>query len=131
MHDALRVALAWQEAANNQDVEGLLALSDPQIEIVGPRGSAIGHAVLREWLDRAGASFVSYRTFAQDDRIVLAQNGVWRAKGTGEIIGERDVASVFRVAGGRVVQYARYDTIDEALAQADLNAADEIESGTA
>jgi hypothetical protein len=33
-----KVVQAWQEAVNNQDLERLLQLSDPNIEIVGPRG---------------------------------------------------------------------------------------------
>ncbi len=34
--DPLTIVQAWQEAANAQNVERLLELSDPNIEVVGP-----------------------------------------------------------------------------------------------
>ena len=48
------VVMAWQQAANASDIDRLLALSGPEIEIVGPRGSGRGHQLLRDWLARAG-----------------------------------------------------------------------------
>lgn len=71
-------------------------------------------------------SLESLRTFARDDQVVVAQHAVWRSVETGEVIGEADVASQFRVKEGRVTQYARYDSLDEALEAARLNDADEI-----
>jgi ketosteroid isomerase-like protein len=53
--DALAIAQQWQDATNTRDVERLLELSAPDIEIVGPRGSGHGHQLLRNWLGRVGA----------------------------------------------------------------------------
>jgi hypothetical protein len=111
---------------NNQDIDRLLALSDPNIEIVGPRGAAFGHIVLRDWMSRAGLTLTTQRVFARDDTVVVAQHGVWRSVETGEVVGEADVASEFRVDGQRVTYYARYDSLDEALATAGLEQADEL-----
>ena len=124
----IAVAQSWQAAANAQDVDSLLALSDRYIEIVGPRGSGFGHQLLREWLGRAGLSLTTVRVFARDDVVVLAQHGVWRSLETGEIVGERDLASRFRVADRLVSQFARYDSLDEALAAAGLQPSDEYVS---
>jgi hypothetical protein len=117
---------AWQEAVNTQDADSLLALSAPDIEIVGPRGSAYGHTILREWLGRAGLSLTPQRAFTRDNVVVVAQYATWRSVETGEVIGEAEVASCFRVAGQQVSQYARYDTLDQALEAGALHYEDEV-----
>src|SRR3954465_14905917 len=121
MRSSRDVVDSWIDAANRQDVETLLALSDPDIESVGPRASARGHQVLRDWLARAGAALQTRRTFARGSTVVLAQRVVWRAPGSGEVVGEADVASVFLVDGEQVVRYARHDELAVALKEAGLD----------
>jgi hypothetical protein len=116
----LPVVHAWQEAANQRDIERLMELSDPDIEIVGPRGSSRGREVLRDWVERAGVTLQTYRAFVGGETVVLAQHGAWQ---TG---GERDIATRFRVDDGRVVQIERYDTLEEALQAAGLDSQDEM-----
>lgn len=126
MHeDSVAVVQAWQTAANIQDKGQLLALSDPGIEIVGPRGSGYGHQLLAAWLERAGLVLETRRTFARSEAVVMAQHGVWRSLDTGEPREEADLASSFRVAGGRVTRFSRHDALADALQQADLTEADE------
>jgi hypothetical protein len=127
--NALDVVCAWQEAANEQDGERLIALSDPAIEVVGPRGVAQGHEVLRAWLGRAGLHLTTLRTFVRGPVVVMAQRGVWRSVETGEVVGEALVASRFRVAKGQVVLFARYDDLEVALAEGGLVEGDEIGAG--
>jgi uncharacterized protein (TIGR02246 family) len=124
MTTTLRTVLAWQEAANAQDVERTLALSAPEITLVGPRGTAQGHAVLRQWLERAGLTLATRQLFARGDSVVAEQQGVWRSPETGEVVSEALVATSFRVADGRVTHLARYEQLDEALAAAGLTRAD-------
>jgi len=126
MDSAFDTAAAWQQAANDQDNERLLSLSDPNIEVVGPRGSGYGHQLLRDWLSRAGLTLTTLRAFASGGKVVLAQHGVWRSLESEAVTGERDVASRFDVDGGRVVRFARYDSLDEALGAAGLTFADEV-----
>ena len=126
LHHACGIALAWQDAANDARIDDLLRLSDPNIEIVGPRGSGYGHQLLRDWLGRAGAQLTTLRAFTRDDVVVLAQHGIWRSVETGEVTGERDLASRYRVANGRVTQFERYDTLDAALEGAGLTLGDEL-----
>jgi hypothetical protein len=64
--------------------------------------------------------------FVHENVVVVAQRGVWRSVETGEVTGERDLASHFRIDGQRVVQFARYDTLDVALDKAGLHYSDEI-----
>ena len=119
------VVQAWLDAVNSQNIDRLIALSDPNIEIIGPRGSGYGHQLLRDWLGRAGLHLESLRVFARSDAIVVEQHGVWRSVETGEVAGERDIASRFRVDGERIVQFARYDSLSVALEEAGLTFADE------
>ncbi len=125
-NEEIAIVRDWQEAANEQNVDRLLGLSDPDIEIIGPRGSAHGHEVLRDWLSRAGLSLETLRTFARDETVVIAQHGVWRSADTGEVTGESNVATRFRVDGGRVTQLARHDSLDIALEEAGLGYEDEV-----
>ncbi|MFL5694431.1 MAG: nuclear transport factor 2 family protein [Ktedonobacteraceae bacterium] len=117
---------AWQDAANHQDSDRLVELSAPDIEVVGPRGSGHGYQLLRDWLGRAGLHLTTLRAFARDNIVVVAQHGVWRSLETGEVTGERDLATRFRIEGQRVVQFARYDNLDVALDEAGLHYSDEI-----
>lgn len=123
---ALAVVRAWQDAANAPDLDRLVALSDPEIEVVGPRGAGRGHQLLRDWLGRAGLTLTTRQAFARGNAVVLAQHGVWRSPETGAVVGEADLASRFRVDDGRVVQFARHDDLEAALRDAGLIPADEI-----
>ena len=120
------IVQAWQDAVNKQDADRIVALSDANIELVGPRGSAYGHQILRDWLNRAGLQLETLQIFARDNVVVVAQHGVWQSVDTGDAMGEADIASRFRVEDGRIVQFARYDMLHEALAEAGLTDADEI-----
>ncbi len=123
---SVEVVQAWLNAANVQDIDRLIALSAPDIELVGPRGSGHGHQLLRDWLGRAGLHLQTLRVFARGSAVVVAQHGVWRSAETGDVIGEQDVASRFVVEEDQVSQFARHDTLDEALAAAGLTVEDEI-----
>jgi catechol 2,3-dioxygenase-like lactoylglutathione lyase family enzyme len=103
VEETVRVVRDWQEAANRQDVAGVLARSAPDIVIVGPRGEARGHEALHSWLTRAGLSLTTRQLYARGDSAVADQHGVWRTAETGEVIGSqhRDDCQV----GGLVYLY--------------------------
>lgn len=128
--ESLRIVHDWLAAVNAGDVEGALALTAPDITIVGPRGAARGHDVLRAWMGHAGATFQTRETFAAGDAVVVAQHGVWRDAETGEVRGEADVATRFRVAEGRVAEMERYDQLSAALQAAGLTEADRRPAGS-
>ena len=111
---ATAIVLAWQEAANRQDIARLLALSATDIAIVGPRGAGHGHQLLREWVERAGIHLDTRRVFARGEGVVMAQHATWR------------VTSRFRVAECRVALIARHDRLDAALAEAGLTEVDAV-----
>ncbi len=66
---ALNSVLAWQAAVNAQDLDGLLEHSAPDIAVAGPRGTGVGHQVLREWLARAGLTLTTTRAFVRGDTV--------------------------------------------------------------
>lgn len=125
MERSIAVVAAWHEAVNGADADALVALSDDQIEIGGPRGAARGSAVLRDWLQRAGITLESRRWFGSGTVLVVEQVARWRAPDGG--LGEpRTVASVFEVENGRVRRTSRLDSLDEALAAAGLSERDAL-----
>ena len=130
MENHLETIQDWLAAVNAQDAERLVELSDSNIEIVGPRGSAYGHETLLQWLERAGLSLENQRIFVRGNRVVIAQHAVWRSVENAELVGEADVASEFTVENQKVVKYARYDTLDEALENAGLDYSDEKSNRT-
>jgi hypothetical protein len=68
------------------------------------------------------------RVFGRGDSVVVAQHGVWRSVESGEVLGEGEIASRFRVQEQQVTQFARHDSLDAALAEAGLSYADEVEA---
>lgn len=129
---SISTVLAWQSAASSGDIDRLLELSAPDILLAGPRGGGSGHDMLREWMKRAGLSIESRRIFGRDDVVVAEQHAIWRSPESGEIVGEREIASRFVVRDGQVAEFARYDSLVHALADAGLteeNIAGEQEPG--
>ena len=122
---AMAVVEAWHDALNREDSVRVVDLSDPNIEIVGPRGSGYGRALLREWLNHARVQLEIQKRFVAGDTVVVAQRGIWHSPETGQSLGEANVASVFRVKDGRVAYYARYDALEDALLRAGLSESDE------
>ncbi len=119
--DPATIVQAWQDAANARDIDRLVALSTPDIEVGGPRGSGFGRELLREWIARAGLTMETLRVASRGNIVVAEQRGVWRAPESGEVTGDMAVASVFRVEAGRVARVVRYDTFDGALVAAGMD----------
>ena len=122
--DPIDTVQAWHDALNREDPEAVLRLSDPNVEILGPRGSGFGHDLLRQWLHHARVQLLPKRIFARADTVVVEQRGTWKSPETGETIGEAEVVSVFRVRNRRVTSYARFDHLAAALEHAGLTDAE-------
>jgi hypothetical protein len=123
--DRFETVRAWHEVVNRGDAEALVALSHDEIEISGPRGSARGSAVLRDWLKRAGIRLEPRRWFASPTALVVEQVATWRSA-NGAVSDPEIVASSFTVESGRVTRTVRYGSLEEALTAADLSVQDEI-----
>ncbi len=128
MSDAIAVVAAWHDAVNTGDATRLAAVLDDDVELLGPRGTSTGRAVVIDWLARAGITLDPRRFFGREGRVVVEQRAIWRDPETGQPGEPQTVASTFLVDvdTGRVCHIARYGDLTTALATADLDASDEI-----
>jgi hypothetical protein len=117
----VRVVAAWHEALNAGDAERLVALSHPDVEVGGPRGTGRGTGLLREWVARANIRLKPRRVFQREETVVVEEAAEWRSADTDEIIGSQTVASVFVMRGGRVTSVVRHDDLTSALIAANLH----------
>lgn len=53
-----------------------MELSDPNIEVSGPRGSGHGRQLLRDWMARAGLTLETTGAYSRGNRVVLELRGV-------------------------------------------------------
>jgi hypothetical protein len=123
--DRFQVVRAWHDAVNRVDADALIALCDDDIEVGGPRGSARGSAVLRDWLGRAGIQLEPRRWFASPTELVVEQVATWRGR-DGGVTNPEVIASSFVVENGLVSRTVRYGSLTEALAETGLTLSDEI-----
>jgi hypothetical protein len=90
-------------------------LSTPDIEVGGPRGSASGAEVLRDWAERAHIQMAPGRQeWRADGSLAVEQTARWLAE-SGELTEAQTVASAFRVVNGRVASVIRYPDLEAAL----------------
>ncbi len=122
----VEAVLAWHEALNAGDAERVAGLSHPEVEVGGPRGSARGRQVLRDWVGRANISLEPLRSFGRGRTVVVEEAATWRDAETGEAIGEATVATVFELDRGLVSRILRHDGLEDALRIAGLDESDEI-----
>ena len=122
----IQTVIAWHDALNSGDVERLVALSHPDVEVGGPRGSAHGAQILREWVDRANIRLEPGRTFGEADMVVVEQGAEWQTADPGH---SQTVASVFVVDDNLVTSVVRYPDLASALRAANLDSSHERNSG--
>ena len=122
----IQTVIAWHDALNEGDVERLVALSHPDVAVGGPRGSAHGAQILREWVARANIRLEPGRTFGEASTVVVEQGAEWQSTVPG---GVQTVASVFVVSDGLVASVVRYPDLASALQAANLAASRERNPG--
>lgn len=125
----IRTVEVWHEALNDGDVDRLMALCYPNVEMGGPQGTSRGLQTLREWVERANIRLVPRRVFHRAETVVVEQEATWHSAETGRAIGSQTVASVFVVRYDRISSISRYDDLADALNAANLDGSHEAESG--
>ena len=123
---SLRIAVEWVDAANERRIEDVVRLSSRDVEVVGPRGSARGADILRDWVARAGVTLQTLRRFAKNEHVVLEQQGTWQSSENGGAPSTALKATHFTVNDGRVSRIARFDSLSAALDDASLSSEHEI-----
>jgi hypothetical protein len=127
--DRFEIVRAWHEAVNRGDADAVVARSHDDIEVGGPRGSARGSALLRDWLGRAGIQLEPRRWFASPTELVVEQIATWRSP-DGTVTDPQIIASSFAVENSLLTRTVRYGSLMEALADTGLTLQDEIPSTT-
>lgn len=110
----IETVLAWHAALNAADTDRLLRLSSDDVEVGGPRGAGRGAQLLREWVARAQIQLEPVRWQALGGTVVVEQTARWQAP-DGQLTEPQVVASVFKVADGKVTSVLRFGTMPEAL----------------
>jgi hypothetical protein len=123
----VEAVLRWHEALNAGDAERLAALSHPEVEVGGPRGSAHGRQVLKDWVRRANVRLEPLRLFERGSTVAVEEAATWRDAQTGETAGEATVATVFVLDGGMVARIVRHDGLEDALRDAGLDRSGRVE----
>jgi hypothetical protein len=126
-NSALSVVQKWHNALNSAQVDEMIALVHPQVEIGGPRGSARGSQVVREWFGRANVRLLPLRWFDGGNQIVVEELGEWLSPETGQVTGSQQVATVFQVNDeGLITRIVRHDALAAALEDVCLLLEDEV-----
>ena len=74
----IEAVLAWHVALNRSDIDGLLALSTPDVEVGGPRGAGRGSELLRDWTTRARIRMEPGRIVTGGGAVVVEQSAQWK-----------------------------------------------------
>ena len=125
MNDSLDVVRHWHDAVNRGDADELVALSGEDIEIGGPRGTAAGSSILRDWVSRVGIHLEPWRWFAGPGNVVVEQIATWRTS-EGGLTEPSTIASSFQIEDGKVSRMIRFESLEAALAANSLTMHDEI-----
>jgi ketosteroid isomerase-like protein len=124
----VRIVQAWHEALNIGDVDRLVALSHPDVEVGGPQGTGCGTQLLREWVDRANIRLGPRRVFRRMDTVVVEQEARWSSPDTGQVTSSQVVASAFVVRDDQITRVVRYSELTGALRAVNLDESYEIRS---
>lgn len=116
----VEAVLAWHEALNAGDAGRLAALSHPDVEVGGPRGTARGRQALADWVGRANVRLEPLRVFHRGRTVTVEEAAAWHDARTGTITGEATVATVFVLDDGLVAGIFRHDGLQEALRSAGI-----------
>ena len=123
MVSPLEVVRAWHAAVNAGDADQAMALSTPDIEVGGPRGSGRGRQLLMDWLGQAAIRLDPLRFVCEDQTVVVEQSAQWATE-DGGFTEPRMVASVFQVQDGLVSRVLRYPDLSSALTAAEIGQID-------
>jgi hypothetical protein len=121
----IAIAAAWFQHVTDRDIDAVMALAAPEVEVGGARGAGTGRELLHEWVDRSRAAMAPRRWFARDDVVVVEYEATWRNR-AGRDMGRRVMVVTFRVAAGRIAGIYRHDDLAASLTLNGLDAADAV-----
>lgn len=121
MNNIIETAEAWTAKVNERDAAGVLALSDHNIELSGPRGTATGHSILADWLENSGIHLMTTAHFVKGGKIICEQQGTWENEA-----GSVTIYTFMEIKDGKVLRIERLDSLDDAFGTSGLSESDKI-----
>lgn len=125
MNSALNLVAGWHTALNSGQVDHLVELVHPAVEVGGPRGKTQGAEVVKEWFGRANIRLIPLRYFNRQNVVVVEEQAEWLSPETGQVTGSQVVASVFTLTDGLISSILRYENLETALRESGLDRKDE------
>jgi ketosteroid isomerase-like protein len=113
---AVSLVQQWHTALNIGDVASLVALLDTRVQLVGPRGTAEGVHLVKEWVERAKVKLLPQRYFALGDTVLIEEVGEWYTPGAESGTESQVVFTVFSVHNGSIVSIQRHPDLETAQA---------------
>ena len=104
----------WHQAVSAKDVDRVLALCTPDVELRGPSGSGAGHDLVRDWLARSGIRLRLRSLTSWHGAFLAEQEATWPRVDGQPAAPAAACVTVFGVRDGKVSSVARYDTVEEA-----------------
>jgi len=104
----------WHQAVSAKDVDRVLALCTPDVELRGPSGTASGHDQVRDWLARSGIRLRLRSLTSWHGAFLAVQEATWPRVGDQPAAPAEACVTVFGVRDGKVSSVARYATVEEA-----------------
>jgi ketosteroid isomerase-like protein len=116
------------DAFNAEDLDGLVAVCDPEVEVQASRGIVIGHDEVRAWATRNPHGSLRQRLVLEEVRedehrvhvvaLVRRQWAWWEH--ADEVAHEERLAIVATMRDGRIARWQPFEDPDEALAAAGI-----------
>ena len=122
MEGTIKIADQWTRKVNERDIKGVLEVSDPHIELVGPRGTAEGHDILEQWIKESGIKMETKGHYAKGNEVICVQKATWENQN-----GHVTIYTFMEIKNGKVHRLGRYDTLDDAFGQCQLSEEDKVE----
>jgi ketosteroid isomerase-like protein len=126
--DAADAARTFIEAFNDEDLEALVAVLDPEVEIQTSRGIVIGHDEARRWATRIPTGELHQRLvldWIRDEgrHVIVGAKREWFWREDGKIADAQDLAIVATIGDdGRITRWQPFEDRGEALQAAGVPA---------
>ena len=109
----LIVVAKWQQLMNERNVVKILELTEETIEIVGPKGSVCGRQSFVDWIQYAGLTLTTLKSYVNEDKLVLKQHALLKDD-AGQIKKESIVYTYIIMKNGKVASLTYFYNSQEA-----------------